>query len=233
MRILLKIYEFAAIVAAGGALVRHARDVLTGDTDRWSRRPSRLPVDGGWSGALIPGLFVVMSACGSDNANEESNSTTGDAGAMAGVDAGAVDTSITKLSGTLGALGAVMPTVSSIVIANSGEVLVYMASAPLTCAMMQESRWLGSLPAGSQVVEIVVKAPVKVGTVQVDPGEVNYAPGGMSSAYEKNAASGSITFVKAETNGPVEGTVTATYNNPAGTVSGPFHAEFCAGGQQY
>jgi hypothetical protein len=62
---------------------------------------------------------------------------------------------------------------------------------------------------------------------------VNYAPGGMSSAYEKNAASGSVTFTTSNPSGVFEGSVTATYANPTGNVSGTFHAEFCPGGQGY
>jgi hypothetical protein len=72
---------------------------------------------------------------------------------------------------------------------------------------------------------------VKSYPVGVFQGEVNYAPGGMSSAYEVNASSGSITFTAAMANGPVEGSVMATY--PMGSLMGTFHAEFCANGSQY
>lgn len=109
-----------------------------------------------------------------------------------------------------------------------------MSSAPITCAQLTTSRWLGSVAAGSQVVEIVVPAGTTTGTIQVaDGAEVNYAPGGMSSAYEESAVSGSVTFTTLTPNGVVEGSVTASYTNPTGNVSGTFHAEFCAGGQGY
>jgi hypothetical protein len=148
---------------------------------------------------------------------------------------GGGDTTGTSLTGTLGSLGAVQPTVSSFVIANSGETLIYMSSAPITCELLTMSRWLGSVAAGSQVVEIVVPSTRITGTVPVEDGgaEVNYAPGGMSSAYEESAESGSVTFTTSTPNGVFEGSVTATYANPAGNVSGTFHAEFCAGGQGY
>jgi hypothetical protein len=141
----------------------------------------------------------------------------------------------TSLTGTLGALGAIAPTVSSLVISNSGETLIYMSSAPITCDLLTMSRWLGSVATGSQVVEIVVPSNRASGTVPVEDGgaEVNYAPGGMSSAYEKTAATGSVTFTNSMPNGVVEGRVTATYASPAGNLSGTFHAEFCAGGQGY
>ncbi|HVZ36238.1 MAG TPA: hypothetical protein VG963_27610 [Polyangiaceae bacterium] len=140
----------------------------------------------------------------------------------------------TSLMGTLGSLGAVQPTVSSLYISYSGETIVYLISAPFTCAQMQQSRWLGSLPSGTQVVEVIVKGAPVVGTaVQVGlfAGEVNYAPGGMSSAYEQNASSGTITYTKSTANGPVEADFSATY--PMGNVMGTFHAEFCQGGQEY
>jgi len=110
-----------------------------------------------------------------------------------------------------------------------------MSSAPITCALLTSSRWLGSVAAGSQVVEIVVPSDTTAGTIQVEEGgaEVNYAPGGMSSAYEESADSGSVTFTTLTPNGVVEGSVTASYTDPAGNVSGTFHAEFCAGGQGY
>jgi hypothetical protein len=135
----------------------------------------------------------------------------------------------------LGALGAVKPIVSAWVVSNSGETLIYLSSAPLTCMMMQTMGvgWLPKLPAGSQVVEIVVKGAPSAKTYPVGflQGEVNYAPGGMSSSYETSASSGSITFTMAMANGPVEGSVMATY--AMGSVMGTFHAEFCSMGSQY
>ena len=139
------------------------------------------------------------------------------------------------LTGTLGALGAVKPTVNGWVISNSGETLIYLSSAMLTCQMMQTmgAPWLSKVEMGAQVIEIVIKGAPTVKTYPVGPlqGEVNYAQGGRSSSYEVNATSGSITFTKAMANGPVEGTVMATY--AMGNVMGTFHAEFCANGSQY
>jgi hypothetical protein len=146
-----------------------------------------------------------------------------------GADAG----SQSALTGTLGALGAVQPIVSSWVISNSGETLVYLSTAPLTCDTLQASRWLGTQPAGSQVVEIVMRGtPTPGQTVAVPPGEVNYAGGGRSSSYEVNAASGSINYMQATANGPVTGMVQATYRDGS-MIMGTFHADFCANGQNY
>jgi len=177
------------------------------------------------------------SAAGSDAGTTASS----DASAAAGTDAATTTTTTTttdagsaetSLTGTLGALGAVQPVVSSLVIANSGETIIYMSTSKIACSDLAESRWLLKLPAGSQVVEIVIKGAPKLQKYAVPSAEVN-APGGKSSSYEKNAASGSITFTEGAANAAVSGTVTATYNSPAGSVSGDFHAEFCAGGQEY
>jgi hypothetical protein len=173
---------------------------------------------------------------------DASGSAAHDAGGAQGSDAsvshdaasGAHDAAVaitgTQLTGTLGALGAVVPTVSSWVISNSGETLIYMTSAPLTCEQLKVSRWLGTFTAGAQVVEIVVSGKAPVG-MAVRP-EVNFAAGGKSSAYETTAATSSVTFTKSEPMGVIEGTVSATYR-PSGDVMGTFHAEFCAGGQGY
>ena len=98
---------------------------------------------------------------------------------------------------------------------------------------MQASRWLGSQPAGSQVIELVMKGKPAVGqTVSVPPGEANYAAGGKSSSYETSAASGSLKFTRSDANGIVEGSVSAKYADGS-SISGTFHADFCANGQQF
>jgi hypothetical protein len=187
-------------------------------------------------GAGAGGSAGSGGAANSSGGAGDGGSASSDGGA-AGAGGSSENTSgaVTALTGTLGDLGSVKPTVSTLVIANSGEVLIYMSSAPITCALLSESRWLGSVDAGSQVVEIVVPASRTTGTIPVEEGgaEVNYAPGGMSSAYEESADSGSVTFTKFAANGVAEGTVEATYGSPAGNVAGTFHAEFCDGGQGY
>lgn len=137
------------------------------------------------------------------------------------------------LTGTLGKLGPVQPIVSSYVISNSGETLIYLSTATITCQTLQTSRWLGGTQAGSQVVEIVMRGNPSAGqTVNVPPGEVNYAAGGKSSSYEVVATSGSFTFSSAKAMGLVEGSVSATYADGS-KIAGTFHAEFCANGQQF
>lgn len=165
---------------------------------------------------FAPLLFVP--SCSSSSTPAGNNAPAGDGG--------------TALSGNLGALGPLQATVSSLFISNSGETLIYMSSAPITCDQLKVSRWLGGATKGSQVVEIVFRGPPTVGTIQVPPGEVNYAAGGRSSASEVLADSGSITISKAEPNVAVEGAVTAKYAGGA-AIDGPFRATFCAEGQGY
>jgi hypothetical protein len=139
----------------------------------------------------------------------------------------------TLLMGELGDLGPLEETASSFVIENSGEVLVYMSSVPLTCPQIMISRWLGDVEDGAQVVEIVVPSDLGVGTLHVSEGaEVNYAAGGKSSAYEKSASDGYVKFTKSLP-GTVEGSFSATYTDPPASVEGRFQAEFCEGGQGY
>lgn len=140
----------------------------------------------------------------------------------------------TMLSGSLGALGELKATASSLAIENSGEVLIYMSSTTLTCSQLMVSRWLGGVEAGAQVIELVVPSDRAVDTVAVEQGgaEVNYALGGRSSAYEKSAVAGHVTFTKGLP-GPVEGTFTASFADSDDSVKGRFQAEFCAGGQGY
>lgn len=195
---------------------------------------------------LLGAPFVALGAACSGSSTTAGTSTPSgtDAGTSTGTpiaDAGSDASSAppatdggaggTSLSGTLGTLGTVQPTVSSLMISNSGETLLYLSSAPLTCDQIKASRWLGSVTKGSQIVEIVIKGAPVVGDVAVPPGEVNYAQGGKSSSYEVGADSGKITFTKADA-AAVEGTVTATYGG-GGAVHGTFHADFCAGGQGY
>ncbi len=190
---------------------------------------------------LLFGIFACSSksttgsGTSSGTGSDDTSQTTSDSGTKKSShvsEAGALPTSETHLTGTLGKLGAAKDIVSSLAISNSGETLIYLSSAELTCELLAKSRWLGSAPAGAQVVELIVKGAPKLSTYDVPPAEVNYAEGGKSSAYEVAASSGSITFTTAETNGVVEGTVTATYDN-GDTIDGTFHATFCDGGQGY
>jgi hypothetical protein len=172
---------------------------------------------------------------GATSTLDSGGSTTSDSGSVTS-DAGDSDAAVaggTSLTGMYGSLGAVKPIVSSIWISTGLETLLYLSSTPLSCDVvaMEGGKWLLKLPSGSQVLEIVVRGMAKVGTVRIPGGEANYAQGGVSSATEKTASSGSLMFTKVEAKGVIEGSVMATYS--AGSVMGNFHAEFCQGGQEW
>jgi hypothetical protein len=186
------------------------------------------------------GLGCSSSSESSTDAGNQIATDGGPVGGSAGAGSAATDASggaaadSTVITGKLGALGDVKPTVSSWVISNSGETLIYFSSAPLDCSMLQTQGvgWLSSVPSGAQVIEIVIKGDPKVGAISVHPAEFNYAPGGMSSAHEKSATAGSINFKTAAAKGAVSGTLNASFSD--GTqVSGNFAAEFCPNGSQY
>lgn len=189
----------------------------------------------GTSGGATPVVADAVADAGSGSPSDTATAT--DTGPGTDGDTAAQDTdstsgqTTTTLTGTLGKLGKVLPTVSSLMISNSGETLIYMSSAPITCDMLTVSHWLKSAEAGSQVVEIVLPGNPKVGKIKVPPGEVNYAAGGKSSSYEVGADSGTIEFTQVGVKNVVEGTVSATYGKDS--ISGTFHATFCDGGQGY
>ena len=191
--------------------------------------------------AVITALWLVAAGCSSSTTSTPSG-TSGSTSGGDPIDAGTSDgattedapssTSGTTVTGKLGALGAAKATVSSLWISNSGETLIYLSSAAVTCDQLKTSRWLSMVTAGAQVVEIVHSGAPKVGMLAVPPAEVNYAAGGKSSSYEVGATGGSVTFTKAEANGVVEGTFTASYDS-GDMLTGTFHATYCAGGQGY
>lgn len=190
------------------------------------------PTDASTRDMAVPvndaGLSAIKDA-GSHDTGTHDASPSQSSDASVSQDA-AVGGTATALTGTLGTVGTVLPTVSSWVISNSGETLIYLTSAPLSCEQLKVSRWLGAFTAGAQVVEIVVRGNAPIGVARNS--EVNFATGGKSSAYETAAATASVTFTKSDPMGSIEGKVSATYL-PSGEVMGTFHAEFCAGGQGY
>lgn len=155
-----------------------------------------------------------------------------DAGATDATAAPDASASGTKLSGTLGALGAAKPTASSLWLSTKGGTFLYFSSAHLTCEQVKTLGWLGTVAAGAQVVEVVTGGAPQVGTLAVPPAEVNYAEGGKPSTSEVGATEGTVTFTKAEANGVIEGTFTATFDG-GDMLAGTFHAAFCAGGQDF
>src|SRR5689334_7838939 len=133
-------------------------------------------------------LCVAALGCGSDSPSSGQNAGSGGGSAGQGSAAGKSGSTASAgsagkagsadppdasaaggendLTGKLGALGAVQPIVNGWATTNGNETLIYLSSAPLTCKQMmtEGTPWLRSLPAGSQVIEIVVRGRAKVGT---------------------------------------------------------------------
>src|SRR5262245_57294552 len=115
---------------------------------------------GGASGASGAG-----GASGTSGAGGAAGAGMGGSGGGGGMAAG----NGSQLTGTLGALGPVEPILNGWATTNGLETLIYLTTAPLTCAQMMTmgTPWLRSLPAGSQVIEIVVRGMAMVGTTNV------------------------------------------------------------------
>ena len=157
-------------------------------------------------------------------------------GAGTMTDSGTMTGGGTTLTGMLGSLGSVKPTVSSYVIQNSNETLVYLSSAPLSCSLLAMSTgWLRMVATGAQVVEIVVPSSTVSGMVAVKRfggAEVNFAAGGGTASSETVAMSGSVTFTSCMAGGPCSGTLMAAYAG-GGSIMGSFSATFCPNGYGY
>jgi hypothetical protein len=179
-----------------------------------------------------------MAAAGSGGmaaAGAAGRAGAGGAGGMGG----SAGSSAGSLTGTVGALGPAKPVVNGWATTNGLETLIYLSSSPLTCAMMmtQGTKWLSTLPAGTQVFEIVVGASPAAQTYMLGGapaafggGEVNYAEGSMSSSTEVTGTAGSVTLTKTTPMGAQDGMISVT---APFMVSGTFHAEWCQGGTEY
>jgi hypothetical protein len=201
----------------------------------------------GSAGSATAGAAGMIPPSGAAGAAAGSGGARGGAGMLAAGGAGGASAGAggaagggaaaagNALTGTLGALGPAKPFVAAFAITNGPETLIYLSSAPLTCAqmMMGGVKWLSTLPAGSQVIEIVIPGMASAKSYMVGSfaAEVHYAEGSKSSSTEATASTGTVTFTKAAPNMVHEGMVTATF--PMGMLMGTFHAEWCTGGTEF
>jgi hypothetical protein len=176
------------------------------------------------------------SAAGTGGASAGSGgSSAGAGGSSAGTGgAGGSSGGTNTITGTLGALGAAKPIMNAWATTNGPETLIYLSSAPLSCPDMMTMgvKWLSKLPAGTQVIELVVPGTASTKMYSIGPlmGEVNYAEGSKSSATEVTGKAGSLTFTKVMAKGVHEGSFMVT--SPF-TAMATFHAEWCQGGTEY
>lgn len=189
------------------------------------------------------GMAGMMAAGGHGGSTAGAGGGTSGAGGAAGGGAsgsGAAGGGASgSFTGTLGALGAAKPIANAWATTNGFELLIYVSSSPLTCAQMMTmgTKWLSTLPAGTQVEEIVLQPTPSVTTYMLGSGpaafggaEVNYAEGSKSSATETTGTTGTVTITKTMPMGVQEGMISVT---APFMLSGSFHAEWCQGGTEY
>jgi hypothetical protein len=182
-------------------------------------------------------------------ANSGGGSGSGES-ADAGGNGGAAPTPVhpgNSLTGTLGTLGPAKPIAAALAVHIGKQGVIYLSSAPLTCAQIMTAGWLQSATAESQVVEIVISflstGPFTIGADAgaVFAGAVNYATGGTLSTAEVMAKSGTI-LVNAVFLGPgdpytatgyLRGSVEDATFADGSKLAGTFFADFCVGGQHY
>ena len=238
----LTLLSITILLSCGG----NSLDAVTGGGDSDADRGSGSggAGSGGVSGTGGAAVADAGASVGSGGASAGSGGASGPLGsADAGGNDGPAPAPIygNGLTGTLGTLGKAKSTVAAFTTNIGRQALIYLSSAPLTCAQIMTPGWLSSATAGSQVVELVLSpAPVHVGTFPIGAaggafklvGALNYAAGGDPSANEVMAKSGWILLVAIYTDGRLRGRVNATLADGS-SLYGDFNAPFCAGGQHY
>lgn len=157
------------------------------------------------------------------------------------VDAGAVVGGSGSLTGTFGT-DPVKPVVAAYWIGqpsapaeSGGGPFVYVFSGPVSCDDLSHgSGWRARIPAGTQVLEMII-GTTTTGTAvpaaahaAANVAEINYSFGQTST--EARATAGNVTLSAYVAGASVDGSVNATF--PAGSVTGTFHAVYCASGNE-
>jgi hypothetical protein len=114
---------------------------------------------------------------------------------------------------------------------SGGGPFIYLFSGPVSCADLSKgSGWLTTIPAGTQVLELIVGTTNvgAAGHAAANVVEANYAFGG--SATEARATAGNVTLTAYAKDVAVDGTVDLTF--PSGQAKGTVHAVWCAAGHE-
>lgn len=178
-------------------------------------------------------LCAAAIGCGSSTTTApDTSSLNGDAGGLGGS---------ANVSGTFGT-DAIKPIVAAYWIGvpgnadeSGGGPFLYLFSTPVTCDDISKgSAWVASLPAGTQVMELIVgttgtAVPVPASAhAGANVSEVNYFFA--QTASEARATSGSVTLTSYAKGVAADGTIDVTF--PMGSAKGTFHAVWCAGGHE-
>ena len=194
---------------------------------------------GGTGGAKATG--GTPGSGGSDvTGGASGNGGTKGAGGMTG---GAGSSGAGSITGTYNTT-AILPIMSGIWIGKpqmasetGGGPFIYLFSGPITCAQISaKSGWLPTIPAGTQVLELLVGTTMTGTPVTVDANgagagrlEANYATGMQLGEHGAKAGS-TVTLTSYKAGMSVEGTVDLQF--PVGSAKGSFHADYCAAGQE-
>jgi hypothetical protein len=166
-----------------------------------------------------------------------SGGTAGDAGASeTGPAAGA--NAITGMYGSV----AIKPVMSGLWIGkpddpgeSGGGPFVVLFSAPVTCADIAKDGWIAKIPAGTQVMELIIgttqvgKQIKQAGGAAANVFEANYTFGA-NSLVEHKSTSGSLTLTSYKAGMSVEGMLDINFG--VGMATGTFHADYCADGRE-
>ena len=172
----------------------------------------------------------------------DGGSAPSDAGTDTGsvIDAGSADSG--SLSGTYGG-SPILPIVAAYWIGTpstpaetGGGPFVYLFSAPVACAdISAASGWVTTLPAGTQVTELLIGTTTPGTAVSA---AAHAAPSALEANYatavspaETRATAGSVTLTAFTKGVAVDGTVDLTF--PTGSAKGGFHAVWCATGKEF
>jgi hypothetical protein len=198
------------------------------------------------STSLLPLCFVVLGCGSTASGGVDSGADSGDGGNVSDTGTvvdGASDGSVVAndISGLYGA-APIEPVMAAYWIGlpengaeTGGGPFIYLFSGPVTCGDISKgSGWLATIPAGTQVLELLVGTTTTGAPVTAAPHaganlvEANYATGMV--AGETRATSGNVTLTSYLKDMSVDGTLDLAF--PSGSAAGTFHATWCPGGRE-
>ena len=174
-------------------------------------------------------------------ASDGASASDGGAASDSALDAGAVIGGSGALTGTYGT-DPVKPVVAAYWIGqpsapaeSAGGPFVYIFSGPVSCDDLSHgSGWRARIAAGKQVLEMII-GTTTTGTAvpaaahaAANVAEINYSFGQTST--EARATAGNVMLSAYVAGASVDGSVNATF--PTGSVTGTFHAVYCASGNE-
>lgn len=111
-----------------------------------------------------------------------------------------------------------------------GMTTVYLVDSVVTCDEISSFFWLASMPSQVLAIELIFPSSAVPGS-PLTGSTVSYAHGGMYGFQKSRADMHTLILSQNTAGGVVEGMLDAKFG--AGTVSGAFHADFCATGVSF